>query len=946
MYLLSRIKSAAPEVLVTFLIFSLSTGVVGGVILYLDSVGPDVLAEMSENVSVHMQVRFLDSFYDQNTSTVQSHKSLVLEQEYVSAAECISFIEIDDPNASNEMYARSVVLGIEETFVSNFPGSINIPENSDILNISNCYIQRERLIDEGLRIGDNYTISVPIGNDMVNRTFTIAGTFESSLFMGMTSYGTPTFSSLSAVLSRDALLHAFAVLPHTIQNGLIDRIWVSFDTTQLLAEDLSSIVPLLRDIEKRLEQRILPDAAVVDFLLIGIFYEYSTWATSMRVIALAFSIPSIIMALMLIQYNSKLGAEEQRRSVGTLKTRGASSFQAIKWILSVSLFTGLIGCFGAILIAIASAILAGGVKALMLFDISKITNFIVILQPQSILLLFLFSFAAGLLVAIPSSIRAFLMSPTEAHDIIKREDTMQEGGLSNPVYQVGATCLSGFILILLMGSLNSFADFSSGSAILGVALVVFLAIFVVGLTFLLAGSLARLKSWILLRIKIPSLIVTCKLLGKTSLAYKRSEAIALVFISLVFTAGVFSSLAATSGYEHMKDLFMFDVGADVVMDARSRSDNVTLDMINEILSVEGVSHASGLMWTSAKVTCLVSWQGRHLFINESLVIFGVQPKEFSESAFLKPEFGYYGDPRVSIPILGESEEYAITNFKPIVDYNRDSSGNLYPVLSDFVGVELVGPNGKHTLNCTIINVLASAPIAITKGFYSDPIFAGTTYMPGEDIQERFVMLDINTLQKYLNVSYVDRFYIDLSANANYTQAMRDLGNIAPSSFDKISSPYPQIDAILDSRAGESIYGEYTLNIIFSILYLTAGITLVVKAKVRGLRKNLSILRALGEQHTSITKAMLIDSIIGMALGAIAGGFVGFILTYIVLQMPLTYLGLSTQVSWERLPLVISTPLVLIISILTLAFVFSTAINYLVVRNGLELNIARDIQNAE
>jgi ABC-type lipoprotein release transport system permease subunit len=945
MYLLSRIRSGAAEVLVTFLIFSLSTGVVGGVILYLDSIGPDVLAEMSENVSVHMQVHFQDSFYDQNATTVQSHKSLILEQEYVSAAECISLIEINDANVSNKKYARSVVLGIEETFVNNFPGSIDLSEDNDMLNASNCYIQREWLVDEGLRIGDNITISVPIESGLMNRTFTIASTFESSLFMRMMFHDTPTFSSRSVVLSRDALLHEFASLPHTTENGLVDRIWVNFDTKQLLAEDSSRIVPLLRDIEKRLEQRILPDAAVVDFQLIGVFYEYSTWATSMRVIALAFSIPSIIMAVMLIQYNSKLEADAQRRSVGALKTRGASGLQAIKWILSVSLFTGLIGSLGAILIAIISAILAGGVKGLLLFDISKIRNFVVILQPQSILLLFLFSFAAGLLVAIPSAIRAFLMSPTEAHDIVRREDTMQEGGLNNPVYQVGATCVSGIILIPLMGSLDSFADFSAGFAVIGVTFVVFLAIFVVGLTYLLARSLARLKSWILLRIKVPSLAATCRLLGKTSLTYKRSEAVALVFISLVFTAGVFSSLSANSGYEHMKDLFMFDVGADVVIDVRSGSDNVTLDMISNILSVEGVSHASGLMWTSARVTYQEYWRGYLASIDESLVIYGIQPREFSESAFLKPEFGYYGDPRVSIPILGESEEYAITNFKPISYYDRDSFGNSYPVLSDHVSVELIGPNGKHILNCTIINVLGSTPSSNARGLYGDSIFTGATYMPGEDIQERFVMLDINTLQKYLNISHVDRFYIDLTADANYTQAMRDLGNVSPSSFDRISSPYPQIDAILDSRAGESIYGEYTLNVIFSILYLTAGITLVAKAKVRGLRKNLSILRALGEQHTSIIKAMLIDSIIAMALGAIAGGFIGFILTYIVLQMPLTYLGLSTQVTWERLPLVISTPVVLIICILALAFVFSTAISFLVVRNGLESNIAEDIQQS-
>ena len=60
MYLSSRVRSNAPEILVAFLIFSLSTGVVGGVLLYIDSIGPDVLAEISEEVVVDMQVYFDD----------------------------------------------------------------------------------------------------------------------------------------------------------------------------------------------------------------------------------------------------------------------------------------------------------------------------------------------------------------------------------------------------------------------------------------------------------------------------------------------------------------------------------------------------------------------------------------------------------------------------------------------------------------------------------------------------------------------------------------------------------------------------------------------------------------------------------------------------------------------------------------------------------------------
>jgi ABC-type lipoprotein release transport system permease subunit len=946
MYLPSRIKSRAPEILVAFVIFSLSSGVVGGVILYLDSTGPDVLSEMSKEVLIDMQVNFHASFYEQNVTTIESHREIVLEQDYVSGAECLSFIEVNDAELVVPEYTRSIILGIEENFDKTFPKSIDFSVGNEPLNGTNCYIQKQRLLDEGLSIGDNFTISVPFDGGRLERTFVIAGTFESTLYSRRLSYDTPTFSYLYVILQRGVLLNEFSSLGHSGENCITDRIWVRFDYVALLSRDPSSIVPKLREIEKQLEQKILPDASVVDFSLIGIFYEYSTWATGMRIIALAFSIPSIIMAVMLIQYNANLEAEEQRRSVGALKTRGASGFQAIKWILSMSLFTGTVGSIGAIITSVVAAYIAGGVRELLVFDFSQFGNFVIIFQLQSIILLFLFSFIVGLIVTIPTAILALLMSPTEAHNIVKREETKSGRGLGNPIYQLGVVVLSGMLLIPLIGGLRSFTDLSAGSAMIGITVLILLAILVFGLTFLLARPSAKLKSAILLRIKRPSLVVGCKVLGKTARTYPRSEAVAVVFISLVFTAGIFSSLAATSGSEHMKDLFKFKVGADVVVDVKPGFYNVTLDLIDDILSIEGVSHASGIMKTYARVTYLMDWDGHLYPYNRSMLLYGVQPIEYSETAFLKPEFAYYGDPRTSIPLLEQSEENIVTNFKPIVEYESDSFGNSHPVISDHVSVELLGPSEKHILNCTIVDVLATTPSSVVQGLYGTTSYRGVTYLPGEEIDTQFVMLDIDTLSKYLNISFVNRFYISLEPGADYNQVMRELGRIAPSSFEKISSPYTQIDAILDSRAGESIYGAYTLNILFSIFYLTAGITLVVTMKVRSLRTQYSILRALGAQSKSLLGALLVDTVVGIVLGAIIGGFVGIILSYIILHMPLTYLGLSTDVSWDRLPLLVYTPWPLLIGIVSLAFIFSIIISIVVLSKGLRTNIADDIRHSE
>jgi len=427
--------------------------------------------------------------------------------------------------------------------------------------------------------------------------------------------------------------------------------------------------------------------------------------------------------------------------------------------------------------------------------------------------------------------------------------------------------------------------------------------------------------------------------------FNRSEGIAVVFISLVFTAGIFSALAATSGSSHMKELFMFNSGADVVVDVKSGLENVTLDLIDDILQIDGVVQASGMVRTLARVTFMWNYNGYLYPFNRSLTIFGIQPTEWADSVFLRPYFTYYNDPSVSIKSL-ENSDNVITNFKPVIGYTSDAFGNSYSIMSDNVGVEFDGPEQKYSMNCTIADVMANRPDGFNRGNYGYEGFHANTYLPGEDLDAIFVMMDIDHVYQFLNISYVDKFYIKIAPDANYQQVIEDVGKIAPSSFSDIQSPYSDIDAVLESRAGQAIYGAYTLNVIFSILYLTAGVILVATMKVRSMRKHYSLLRALGTQPPAIVRVVLIDATIGVALGAIVGGTVGTILTYIVLQLPLTYLGLSTAVSWDRLPLLIAIPIPLIIGIVALAIIFSLTTTYAIIRRGLQSNIAEDIQHAE
>ncbi|MFW9870410.1 MAG: hypothetical protein ACFFEL_12360, partial [Candidatus Thorarchaeota archaeon] len=76
------------------------------------------------------------------------------------------------------------------------------------------------------------------------------------------------------------------------------------------------------------------------------------------------------------------------------------------------------------------------------------------------------------------------------------------------------------------------------------------------------------------------------------------------------------------------------------------------------------------------------------------------------------------------------------------------------------------------------------------------------------------------------------------------------------------------------------------------------------------------------------------------------GLTGIVLTFLTFQMPLNYLGLSNEVTWDYLPLVLSIPVPLLIALTTIAIVSSLLISLVIIRRKLETNIADDIQHSE
>ncbi|MGY5853837.1 MAG: FtsX-like permease family protein [Candidatus Thorarchaeota archaeon] len=939
MFLLSRLMSQAPQVAITLVVFSLASGVLGGVLVYMDSAGPDVLDDLTENVDIDMQITFTYPFYEQSNFTSNDAYNITQHQEGVSHIENVTAIQ------SYSAYRQQSFLGVDESFFSSFTKSVVLDGDSQDLNNSTCFLSRYLIVEEGLEIGDNYTATITqweynsSTDDWfeieINQEYIIVGTFESNLFLGWNEWDEDRSSSLSLITARTGLEHSFLSIGYGQYEALAQELWVKFDKTVVMQGGATSVNELLQNVERRIEQAALPFLQVTEFQLLSAVYEYSAWFSGMTVIAISFSIPTIVMGIMLVQYNTALLADENRRDVGTVKTRGASGWQAFRWILGNAIVVGIIGSFGAILTGFIGALLSGSVKDVLQFDLNLLSEFHLVLSPYVIIAVFAYSFLIGLFLTLPQAVKALLMTPTEAHSILEKDILTEQEKMGSTFPEIISLVICGYFLFtfLLMFSYSGMYGINTYSIFvtLGPILVVFILAFIR----LASRPTSSVKTKVFSRFKKPPLAAGAKLIGRTSGFFKKSEALGVMFIALVITTAVLSSVGASTGTNHVSDLLFFETGAEITIDVKQSVSNVTVDILENITAVDGVQDASGIFVSDAMISYRsASWGGTRLE-NRSITVVGVQPEEWLASAFWLPYFTLSNTPENSVSQLGVRNTSILSSFKPIDHYETGIFQMRYPVFSDQVDLGIIGPNKTIWSDCTIVDVMCSN----LEGY-------GSTYIPGEPYIRDFVIVNLDYLHDTMHSNQINKIYVRMEEGANRTEVMRDLFDIAPGSFKSVESPYDDIDTVLTSRMGQTVLGTYTLNIIFSIVYLTMGVAIVSAIRGRNLRKQFSILRALGTEFRSIVIPILLDTTVTIFLAAIIGIGLGLVLAYLISLIPLFFMGVVTTLSWSALPVILVIPVVLLGSVLGGCILFALLANYIVSKRILSRNIAEEIQYLE
>jgi len=825
---------------------------------------------------------------------------------------------------------------VDDSIFQAFPDAIQVETGASQLNDTTCYLEQDWFEYLGLEIGDTYVAEILALNasytlQKYSANYTVAGIFSTNTFSSRRDSSGNPITSLRMITTRASLVTQLGNVGLKTAHEMSYSIWTVFDSNFIIHGSPSVVESSLTDIKRKIEQRTLPYARVSDFEILGIVYGYNTWASTMTIISLSFSIPSIVMGVMLLIYNSKLMEDQRRRDTGTLVTRGSSGWQSFNWVMSSALVTGVIGSLGAILTGATAAILSGGVRQLFVFSQEELSSFNLLLEPTSIAIIFVFSFVVGFAISLPSAVSALLMTPDEAHSVVERQSLAGKEMIRTPIIELLAVIISGLLLSPLLSLLSSGGISPTGMVLFAGLVIAMFGIFIVSLSRILSIPTSFIKTKLLNLFKSASRTVGARTISRNAILAKKSEAMGVMFIGLVFTAGFFSAVSSTTGSTHMNELFNYDVGADIVINVDENLRTMTNDIITNITAIEGVNNASAVLKTYAQALYLLASESQDpVLVNMSLVIYAIDPMSWVQTAYLLPYFTLSGDPHQTVPLLTEDQTNVISTFMPVVQY---SAGQ--PVYDESVIVVIQSEGQNYSRSCSIVDVMSTdnAPRTVS-------------YFPGEPEVRDFVIMNISYVQNILNTSSVNKIYVDLADDANYIRVMEEIKSIANFTAEEIDSAQADIDEVLDSRTGQSIYGVYTLNLLFSLIYLTAGLMIISVVKTRKLQKQFSILRALGTPNSSIMSSVLVDVGVSMIIGIVIGSLVGLFLSFLLLEIPLAFLGVTTEIVWSRLPVYLVLPAPIIAGIILLSFASAIVTTYIVTKRGLSTNLADDFRHIE
>jgi ABC-type lipoprotein release transport system permease subunit len=823
-------------------------------------------------------------------------------------------------------------LGIGPDFFDTFPDAFDLSDiTSDLTNVT-CYLERSYAIELGIALGSEFNATLIAFNPwrFANVSYTVVGFFESTFYWTDTNGADEHSPRLKMITTRSSLETRFHEAGFGSSNSLIHSFWLKLDDAVTSQSSIEDAENELRNIRSSIEQRTVPFAIVSEYRALSAVYQYTTWYTNIISIAIAFSIPCIVMGFMIVQYNQDLLADKWRQDVGNLKTRGASNRQTLSWLLTLSFPMGVVGGCGAIVAGILTALLSEGLTELLTLDISRLGSLAILIQPQTIFLVFLFSFAVSFIVSLPAAVRSLLYSIADSQKKLDASSNLDEE-LASPLYEISIIAISGILSVPFLSILGYSLTQGPGGLYLLVLVILMLGMFIVSLVRFLSRPASSFKNRLMRSKRFSSSGVLSHVFSKSVLSRRKSEATGAMFISMVFLACFFSAISSHTSSTNLRNNILYTHGADLNIHLVLETSISYESVLEEIESLQGVSSACVLSVTTAFVQYLFSGPVESTFHNRSIQIIGVQPRLWYETAYWESYFAKGLGTSMALDMIQQNTSLVLTSFRPVIGYHLVDSAytELY---SDELSLLL---ESGELVDLEIVDILSE-----------DQTLESPNYLPGFPDVEEFIVVNMDLLEEHSDSFRVTDIEIDIQEGYDWQVIMQQIHSIIPDAIEYYDSAIQEIDHVVSSRSTQSIYGIYNLNILFTLLYLTIGTGVMTVSQSRKKQKEYAILRSLGVENSAILSSTLLETAMGIAFSLIIGGGVGILMSFMIHRTSLIYSNLQGQTAIGLLPISYAIPWSILVSICLLGFIFPLVVTLLISRGTLKRNIAADLMSAE
>ncbi len=274
--------------------------------------------------------------------------------------------------SSDINFTLTYIMGVNSSFFSNtgiFNTQLSENEIDNILN-SSVIVSNELITSLNLDIGDSFNLSL-IQSQMIQsdsgRTIKLIPNYTSNFSIGSTvSVNQEVFMNLLTAFYSEEDTNSFttqyANTPNIVlmsYNRLYNIIYnntsfissnsiiIKIDHSQL-SDDLDVLASQIAGLSSKIEV-YYPDTEIYNFLNTAL-EQVNTQLTQMKLFLIYFSLPGILLGILISKYAIDLNIEERRREIGLLRTKAARRKQIAMAIALensiISLIGLIIGIFG------------------------------------------------------------------------------------------------------------------------------------------------------------------------------------------------------------------------------------------------------------------------------------------------------------------------------------------------------------------------------------------------------------------------------------------------------------------------------------------------------------------------------------------------------------------------------------------------------------------------